>query len=94
VKATSLDLEDFVIEPVSGGIQAGSARIPHGTSLVSQGTAKPGTMPLQFPAVSITPFVIGQPGNLIQFPETKLAQPTQFSHTAGGHSACHSANSR
>jgi len=54
------------------------ANIPHGTSLVSQGTAKPGTIPLVFPAVSITPFVIGQPGNLISFPETKLNQPSQF----------------
>jgi hypothetical protein len=54
------------------------ANIPHGTSLVSQGSAKPGNLPLVFPAVSITPFVIGQPGNLIQFPETKLATATNF----------------
>jgi hypothetical protein len=54
------------------------ANIPHGTSLVSQGSAKAGTLPLAFPAVDITPFVIGQPGNLIQFPETNLSTATNF----------------
>jgi hypothetical protein len=54
------------------------ASIPHGTTIVSQGTAKAGTIPLAFPAVDITPFVIGQPGNLIHFPETTLATATQF----------------
>jgi hypothetical protein len=46
------------------------ANIPQGTSLVSQGTAKSGTIPLVFPTVDITPFVIGQPANLIHFPGT------------------------
>jgi hypothetical protein len=54
------------------------ANIPHGTSLVSQGTATNGTIPLVFPAVAITPFVIGQPAKLIQFPEVKLSNPSQF----------------
>jgi hypothetical protein len=54
------------------------ANIPHGTSLVSQGTAKSGIIPLLFPAVDITPFVIGQPANLIHFPETDLSKATQF----------------
>ncbi len=54
------------------------ANIPHGTSLVSQGTAKPGPIPLVFPTVDITPFVIGQPANLIHFPETNLSTATQF----------------
>ena len=54
------------------------ANIPHGTSLVSQGTANAGTLPLVFPAADITPFVIGQPGNLIHFPETNLGTATNF----------------
>jgi hypothetical protein len=54
------------------------ANIPHGTSLVSQGSAKAGTLPLTFPSVDITPFVIGEPGNLIHFPETDLSTPTNF----------------
>jgi hypothetical protein len=54
------------------------ANIPHGTSLVSQGTAKPGQIPLVFPATDIIPFVIGNPANKIAFPEPDLSKPTQF----------------
>jgi hypothetical protein len=54
------------------------ANIPHGTSLVSQGTATGGPIPLGFPSVDITPFVIGQPANLIHFPEMDLSSATQF----------------
>jgi hypothetical protein len=55
------------------------ANIPHGTSLVAQGTAFPviNHAPPIAP-VSITPFVIGQPENLIQFPETHLETASQF----------------
>jgi hypothetical protein len=50
------------------------ANIPHGTSLVAQGTASMSNAAPVIPPVSITPFVIGQPGNLIAFPnETTLA---------------------
>jgi hypothetical protein len=54
------------------------ANIPHGTSLVSQGSATPGNGNPVFPTASITPFVIGQPANLIQFPETNLGAPATF----------------
>jgi hypothetical protein len=54
------------------------ANIPHGTSLVSQGSATVGKIPLVFPTTNITPFVIGSPTNLIQFPETNLSKPTNF----------------
>jgi hypothetical protein len=54
------------------------ANIPHGTSLVSQGTGTVAPLPLTFPSADITPFVIGQPTKLIQFPETKLATATNF----------------
>jgi hypothetical protein len=54
------------------------ANIPHGTSLVAQGSATVSNTAPVFPPVSITPFVIGSPNNLIQFPETNLGTPTQF----------------
>jgi hypothetical protein len=54
--------------------------IPHGTSFVAQGSALPtinGAPP--FAAVNITPFIIGQPPNLVPFPaESNLANPSQF----------------
>jgi hypothetical protein len=53
------------------------ANIPHGTSLVAQGSAALSNTAPVFSAVSITPFVIGQPANLIPFPnETNLANPS------------------
>ena len=55
------------------------ANIPHGTSLVAQGSALPvidHAPPIG--KASITPFPIGQPNNPIPFPETDLAKATQF----------------
>jgi len=55
------------------------ANIPHGTSLVAQGTATTSNGTPNFPAVSITPFVIGQPANLVPFPaDSTLATPSNF----------------
>jgi hypothetical protein len=49
------------------------ANIPHGTSLVAQGTVLPAISSAPaFPAVSITPFTIGNPSSLVQFPEANL----------------------
>jgi hypothetical protein len=66
-------------DPADKPTVARLANIPHGTSMVAQGTAFPviNHAPPITP-VSITPFVIGQPENLIQFPETNLATPSQF----------------
>lgn len=53
--------------------------IPHGTSILAQGSSLPilhGAPP--FAVADITPFVIGNPGNLIHFPESTLANPSQF----------------
>jgi hypothetical protein len=54
------------------------ANIPHGTSLIAQGTVLPAlNQAPTFPAVSITPFLIGDPNNLIPFPtETNLSNPS------------------
>ena len=55
------------------------ANIPHGTSFVAQGSALP-TIPgaPPFAPASITPFVINQPQNLIQFTEVNLGVPSAF----------------
>ena len=54
------------------------ANIPHGTSLVAQGKGTPHNGGPEIKSVSITPFVIGDPKNLIQFDETKLNIPSKF----------------
>jgi hypothetical protein len=66
-------------DPNDAPTVARMANIPHGTSLVAQGSALPviNHAPPIAP-VSITPFPIGQPNNPIPFPETNLAQPSQF----------------
>ena len=57
------------------------ANIPHGTSLVAQGTATQLAGPLtaqSFPPVDITPFFIGQPAHKQPFPSQNLATPSPF----------------
>ena len=54
------------------------ANIPHGTSLVAQGTARVVAGPPNIPAVDITPFFIGQPGNNVPFSSQNLATPSPF----------------
>ena len=54
------------------------ANIPHGTSLVAQGKGTPHNGGPEIKSVSITPFVVGDPKNLIQFDETKLNIPSKF----------------
>jgi hypothetical protein len=54
------------------------ATIPHGTAFVAQGIATTNPGPPTIPDVSITPFVIGDPSQLIQFRESDLSQSTNF----------------
>ena len=54
------------------------ANIPHGTSLVAQGTATTTPGAPVFAPVSIVPFLVNQPGNLVHFPEETLSTPTTF----------------
>ncbi|HEV8070498.1 MAG TPA: heme-binding protein [Planctomycetaceae bacterium] len=55
------------------------ANIPHGTSLVAQGSALPAINHAPpFAPVSIKPFPIGAPQSPINFPETNLAVPSAF----------------
>jgi hypothetical protein len=60
------------------------ANIPHGTSLVAQGTALPPISgPPPIAPVSITPFNINPPHNPVQFLESNLAVATQFRTSPG-----------
>jgi hypothetical protein len=53
--------------------------IPHGTTIVAQGLATPGTPGAPtFADANIKPFVIGNPGQTIDFPEADLSVPTLF----------------
>ena len=63
-------------EPGEPASVARLATIPHGTSLLAQGTAAAVEGPPVFPAVDITPFPIGDPGNRIPFPSQNLSQPS------------------
>jgi hypothetical protein len=54
------------------------ANIPHGTSLVAQGTSRVSTGPPPFAVASITPFLIAPPHTPFTFPETNLSVPTTF----------------
>lgn len=55
------------------------ATIPHGSSILAQGLAgAPTTGPAAVPAVSITPFPIGNPVALQQFAEQSLTNNTNF----------------
>ncbi len=61
------------------------ATIPHGTSIVAQGIANPPTAgPPAIPLASITPFSIGNPAALLQFPEQTLADQTNFRTSGQG----------
>jgi hypothetical protein len=58
------------------------ASIPHGTTIVAQGTATTAAGPPVIPPAGIKPFTIGQPGQTTDFPEQTLATASQF-RTAG-----------
>jgi hypothetical protein len=66
--------------PLDPATVARLANIPHGTSLVAQGNVLPTIKSAPpFAPVSITPFTIGNPNNLIPFPaETNLGNPSTF----------------
>jgi len=54
------------------------ATIPHGTSILAQGLAREDAGAPVISDNDIVPFIIGNPGNRIPFPEPDLATPTQF----------------
>lgn len=54
------------------------ASIPHGTTILLQGTAQTSSGAPTIPNVGIKPFPLGQPAQTIDFPEQDLNTPTQF----------------
>jgi hypothetical protein len=54
------------------------ASIPHGTTILAQGTASASAAAPSFADVSIKPFTIGNPAARIDFPEQTLATPSHF----------------
>lgn len=54
------------------------ANIPHGTSIVAQGTAAPSNGTPPFAPASIIPFTIAPPNTPVPFPEMNLGVPTTF----------------
>ena len=54
------------------------ASIPHGTTMLAQGTSPAVAGPPVIANNDIKPFPIGNPGGKINFPEANLAQPTPF----------------
>ena len=60
------------------------ASIPHGTTILLQGTAHTAAGAPAIPNVSIKPFTINQPTQTIDFPEQDLATPTQFRTSGAG----------
>jgi hypothetical protein len=54
------------------------AAIPHGTTILVQGTARTSAGAPSIPDVDITPFPIGDPAQRLRFPEQSLSTPSQF----------------
>jgi hypothetical protein len=60
------------------------ASIPHGTTIVAQGTASTQASGPDIPDIGITPFSIGQPSAVHSFPEQTLATKSNFRTSGDG----------
>jgi hypothetical protein len=60
------------------------ASIPHGTTILAEGTASTSAAAPSIPAISIKPFTIGNPATTIDFPEQTLTTPSQFRTSGTG----------
>jgi hypothetical protein len=60
------------------------ASIPHGTTILVQGTATTAAGGPSIPDVSLTPFTIGHPNQTVPFPEQQLNQNTPFRTSGAG----------
>jgi len=66
-------------DPTEGPTVVRMASIPHGTTILAQGTATTAPGPPNIPNINIVPFFIGNPANLQPFPqEQTLANPSNF----------------
>jgi hypothetical protein len=70
--------------PLESETVARLASIPHGATVLAQGTSLSVNGPPLIADASITPFVIGNPARTISFPESDLATPTQFRQLTSG----------
>jgi hypothetical protein len=64
--------------PAEGRSVVRMASIPHGTTMLAQGTATTAAGPPTIPNINILPFFINSPGSTFNFPEQNLATPTAF----------------
>lgn len=65
--------------PALGNTVVRMASIPHGTTVLAQGLAIPEAAGSpRIDSNDITPFAIGEPSKKVPFPESTLANPTQF----------------
>jgi hypothetical protein len=60
------------------------ASIPHGTTILVQGTAAHAAAGPNIPDIGIKPFPLGQPSQTIDFPEQTLSQQTSFRTPSAG----------
>jgi hypothetical protein len=60
-------------DPAEGETFVRMASIPHGTTILAQGTSTTINSAPTIPVVHITPFVVNQPANLIRFPSQTAA---------------------
>lgn len=65
-------------DPAEGATVVRMASIPHGTTILAQGTATTAAGPPAIPNINILPFFIGDPPATLHFPEQNLATPTAF----------------
>ncbi|HEY0341313.1 MAG TPA: heme-binding protein, partial [Steroidobacteraceae bacterium] len=65
-------------DPKEGPTVIRMASIPHGTTILAQGTATTAAGPPAIPNVNILPFFIGSPAATFNFPEQNLSNPTNF----------------
>jgi hypothetical protein len=65
-------------DPKEPAAVARLASIPHGTTILLQGVTATAAGGPSFPAVSLTPFAIGNPNAPVDFPEQHLNQATAF----------------
>ena len=64
--------------PAEGPTVVRMASIPHGTTILAQGTATTTAAAPNIPDTNILPFTIGHPTGTFNFPEQNLSIPTTF----------------
>lgn len=64
--------------PGEGPTVVRMASIPHGTTMLAQGTASTSSGPPAIPVIGIKPFPVGNPNGTFNFPEQKLNIATNF----------------